>query len=83
MAIWDYIHGYAAPGRAELVTFYDHNDETLYRDVSLQIIGQHGWELISVLQTRDDETGEQRYEYFFKRNREEGYAEGFGQSRRN
>lgn len=83
MAIWEYIHGFAALQRPELITFYDHQDDALYRDVPLRTIGQHGWELVSTLLSRDPETGEQRYEFFFKRNRSEGYPEGFGRPRSN
>jgi hypothetical protein len=77
-AVWDYIHAYASPALPEQITFFDKYDKTLYRDVSLQTIGQHGWELVTVLLGRDPETKEARYEYFFKRNRAMGYSSGLG-----
>lgn len=80
-AIWEYIHGYAGADRPESITFFDHNDQVLYRDVTLRTIGQHGWELVQVLQAPDPRTRETRYEYFFKRNRAEGYPEGLGRDR--
>lgn len=83
MSIWEFIHGYASFSKPESITFFDNNDQALYRDVSIQIIGQHGWELISVLLSKDPNTGEQRYEYFFKRDRSEGYPPGFGKLRGN
>lgn len=76
MAIWDYIHAFAPLSRPESATFYDHHDQTLYRDVSLHTIGEHGWELVSVLLGQDPKSGDQRYEYFFKRNRDDGYTDG-------
>ncbi|TVQ99887.1 MAG: hypothetical protein EA398_11835 [Deltaproteobacteria bacterium] len=83
MAIWEYIHGFAGIDRPESITFYDHQDQALYRDVALKIIGQHGWELVSVIMSQDPETRESRYEYFFKRNREDGYPAGFGRAQGN
>ena len=82
-ALWEYIHGYASHDRPEKVTFYDHNDNCLYRDVHIKVIGQHGWELVSVLYTQSAESGESRYEYFFKRNREDGYESGLGETAKN
>lgn len=83
MSIWEFIHGYASFAKPESITFFDNHDQVLYRDVSIQIIGQHGWELVSVILSKDPNTGEQRYEYFFKRDRSEGYPAGFGKLRGN
>jgi hypothetical protein len=82
-AVWDYIHGYASMEQPELVTFFDHYDQTLYRDVSIQTIGQHGWELVSVLVTPDARSKSTRLAYFFKRNRAAGYTAGVARDRTN
>lgn len=78
-AIWEYIHGYAPLDNPNSVTFYDHQDDTLYRDVSLKIIGLHGWELVSVVYMSQ----KQRYEYFFKRDRALGYSPGLASTQTN
>lgn len=78
-SIWEYIHGYAPHDKPNEITFYDHQDDTLYRDVSLQTIGQHGWELVSVFYM----PSKQRYEYFFKRDRARGYAPGLSSGQTN
>lgn len=83
MALWEYIHGFASISRPDAITFFDHNDQVLYRDVALRTIGQHGWELVNVLQSTDPETSELRYEFFFKRDREQGYPAGLGRTRDN
>lgn len=75
-SIWEYIHGYAPRDNPTHITFYDTHDQTLYRDVSLQTIGQHGWELITVIVSPDGK----RYEYFFKRDRAQGYPAGLSES---
>lgn len=81
--IWDYIHGFARRDRPENITFYDNYDQTLYRDVQMRIIGEHGWELVSAIIAPDPESGALRYEYFFKRNRAQGYSGGLGRADRN
>lgn len=76
-AIWDYIVARAsveAPGK---LTFYDANDQTLYTDVALQTVGEHGWELTQVLLVEPPGL-DSYYQYFFKRNRAEGYSAGLG-----
>ena len=79
-SVWEFIHGFAGVDKPDLVTFYDHYDEVLYRDVHLKVIGQHGWQLVSVF--RSEQPGkESRYEYFFQRNRNEGFSEGLGRNR--
>ncbi len=74
-AVWEYIVGYAPVSKPETITFYDRHDAQLYRDVSLHTIGEHGWELVTVLRATGPESGEARYEYFFKRNHAEGYKD--------
>jgi len=71
-SIWEYIHGNAPHDSPNEITFYDYQDDTLYRNVTLQTIGGHGWELVSVFYM----PSKQRYEYFFKRDRSRGYAAG-------
>ncbi len=78
--IWEYIHGYASQDDASKITFFDYTDNTLYRDVHISTIGQHGWELVSTLMT--SQAGKQRYEYFFKRDRSRGYPAGFSDAKR-
>ncbi|MEO1268671.1 MAG: hypothetical protein AAFX99_11275 [Myxococcota bacterium] len=73
-SIWEYIHGYAPIDNPNSLTFFDEQDQTLYRDVSLKTIGLHGWELVTVLTSPKGN----RYEYFFKRDRAKGYATGLG-----
>ena len=82
-AIWDYIHGFARRDNPELITFYDHHDQCLYREVELQTVGSHGWELVNVMLAPDPANSELRYEYFFKRNRAEGYTEGAARTKKN
>ncbi len=76
-AAWEYIIGYAPKGQPQKVTFFDHHDNTLYRDVLLDIIGQHGWEMITAILSSDPASGQSRYEYFFKRDRARGFPAGF------
>ncbi len=52
-SIWEYIVGYAPQDEPQKVTFYDYHDETLYRELSLNVIGQHGWEMVSVIRSVD------------------------------
>ena len=79
---WEYIIGYAPKDEPHRVTFFDYNDNTLYREVELSIIGQHGWEMVSVLTSRDPATRAERYEYFFKRDRSRGYPASFSSGTR-
>ena len=44
------------------------------------MIGQHGWEMVTVLLKPDPQSGAMRYEYFFKRDRSKGYPAGFSKS---
>jgi hypothetical protein len=76
--IWDYIHGLAGRDRPELITYYDHYDQTLYRDLPMRVIGEHGWELVSAFVAPDPANGNLRYEYLFKRNRSRGFDAGIG-----
>lgn len=76
-SIWEYIVGYAPQDEPQKVTFYDYHDETLYRELPLDVLGQHGWEMVSVLRSPDPQSGLLRYEYFFKRDRSQGYPPGF------
>ena len=78
-SIWEYIHGYAPADNPTHITFYDQHDQTLYRDVPLQTIGQHGWELVTVLSG----TLSKRYEYFFKRDQALGYPSGLSKQESN
>ena len=83
LSVWEYIVGYAPTGQPHKVTFYDYQDKTLYREVDLEIIGQHGWELVTVILGRDPDTKQERYQYFFKRDRAKGYHEGFSKTKAN
>ena len=83
LSIWEYTIGYARKEQPHKVTFYDYHDGTLYRDVQLDIIGQHGWEMVTVLLSRDPDSGQPRYEYFFKRKQSDGYPPGFSKADRN
>jgi len=83
MAIWDYIHGFASCDQPELITFYDQYDHTLYRNLAIKTVGEHGWELVSVVLGNDPETQERRYEYFFKRDRSAGYDDGIARHQNN
>lgn len=76
--IWEYIHGYSST-EPELITFYDPYDETLYRNISLKVIGQHGWELVSVFVENEGH----RREFYFKRNRNNGYDSGIALKKEN
>ena len=78
-SIWEYIHAYAPADEPAQVTFFDWNDNTLYREVPLKTLGQHGWELVTVL-FRESTS---RYEYWFKRDSSEGYPPGFSQAPKN
>ncbi len=82
-SIWEYIIGYAPDGDPYTVTFFDYHDDTLYRDLPLDVLGQHGWEMVTVVLKPDPQSGARRYEYFFKRDRAEGYAAGFSRSTKN
>jgi len=82
-SIWEYIVGYAPREEPQKVTFYDYHDETLYRELSLNVIGQHGWEMVSVIRSSDPQSGQPRYEYFFKRDRTKGYEGGFSKTGQN
>lgn len=75
--VWEYIVGYAPKQQPHKVTFFDYHDKTLYRELHLDVIGQHGWEMVSVLLATDPASGATRYEYFFKRDRNQGYPSGF------
>ncbi len=66
MTIWEYMFGYAPTDRPSQVSFYDRKNGRLYRDVEIGTLGAHGWELLSVLSGTND-SGEPRYEYWFKR----------------
>ena len=81
--IWEYIVGYAPQDQPQKVTFYDYHDETLYRELPLNVIGQHGWEMVSVIRSIDPQSGQLRYEYFFKRDRNKGYPSGFSKMGKN
>jgi hypothetical protein len=83
MVVWQYIHGYAGRDKPEEITFFDHHDQTLYRDLSIHIIGQHGWELVSAMLVPDPKSGALRYEYIFKRQREDARDDGVANPRRN
>lgn len=82
-SVWEYIIGYAPKDQPHKVTFYDYHDGTLYRDLSLDVIGMHGWEMVSALVSDDPSTGARRYEYFFKRDRAKGYPPGFSRGSAN
>ena len=81
--IWDYLRARAKHDSPESLTFYDPHDDQVYSDVNLQVIGKHGWELVTVLSMVVVEGKPPVYEYFFKRNRARGYSAGFGQHRAN
>jgi hypothetical protein len=82
MSIWQYIHGFAGRDNPTRITFFDQFDNTLYRDLSLDVMGQHGWELVSVMLAPDPKTSELRYEYFFKRRREDDRDDGVATPKR-
>ncbi len=65
---WEYMHASASLDNPQNVSFYEDRHARLYRDVDLDTIGSHGWELVSVVTVADDD-GRPRYEYFFKRPR--------------
>ncbi len=65
---WEYMHASAGLDSPENVSFYEEEQERLYRDVDLNVIGSHGWELVSVVMVPNEE-GVLRYEFFFKRPR--------------
>ena len=65
---WEYMHASASLGTPQNVSFYEEHHARLYRDVDLDTIGSHGWELVSVVMVPNDE-GRIRYEFFFKRQR--------------
>jgi hypothetical protein len=81
--LWDFLRARASMENPESLSFYDTHDAVLYRDVDLQEIGKHGWELVTVLIVTPSETKPSLYEYFFKRNRTRGYSGGFGHQRAN
>ncbi|GEM_PF-6006365 len=63
---WEYMHASASLENPQNVSFYEENHTRLYRDVDLNTIGSHGWELVSVVMA-PNEKGRMRYEFFFKR----------------
>ena len=63
---WEYMHATAALDSPQNVSFYEEHHARLYRDVDLDTIGSHGWELVSVVMVPNEE-GRLRYEFFFKR----------------
>lgn len=65
---WEYMHASASIESPENVSFYEEHHARLYRDVGLDTIGSHGWELVAVVTAPNDE-GRLRYEFFFKRPR--------------
>ena len=65
---WEYMHASASPDTPQNVSFYEEHHARLYRDVDLDTIGSHGWELVSVVMVPNEE-GRLRYEFFFKRPR--------------
>lgn len=65
---WEYMHASASLGSPQNVSFYEEHHARLYRDVDLDTIGSHGWELVSVVMVPNGE-GRLRYEFFFKRQR--------------
>lgn len=76
LPIWEYLHARAGQDQPDRLGFFDPHDGVVYRDVTLVTMGQHGWELVSVLLVQE-RGAEPRYEYFFKRNRALGYPPGF------
>lgn len=62
---WEYMHANASLKSPQTVSFYEERYDRLYRDVDLNVIGTHGWELVSVVLVPHDEG--QRLAYFFKR----------------
>ena len=62
--MWEYLFVYAPKDKPYQVTFWDEGQ--LFRDVELNILGAHGWQLVSVL-PGTSESGETRYEYWLKR----------------
>lgn len=80
--IWDYLRARASLTNPDSLTFFDTHDNVLYRDVDLQEIGKHGWEMVAV-HTVTPDRATTVYEYFFKRNRAKGYSAGFGVQRAN
>ena len=68
--VWEYMHAAASRSKPQNVSFFEDRYERLYRGVDLDTIGTHGWELVSVVMVPTDE-GNLRYEYFFKRPRQE------------
>jgi hypothetical protein len=84
MAVWQFIHGFAGRDEPELITFYDHHDQTLYRDLPMATIGEHGWELVTAILAPDPKSNNGlRYEYFFKRRREDDTDDGVAKPKRN
>jgi hypothetical protein len=62
---WEYMHANASLKHPQTVSFFEEPQQRLYRDVDLNVIGTHGWELVSVVLVPHDEG--MRFEYFFKR----------------
>ena len=62
---WEYMHASASLKNPQTVSFYEERHERLFRDVDLNVVGTHGWELVSVVLVHHEEG--QRFEYFFKR----------------
>ena len=62
---WEYMHASASLGSPQVVSFFEERHERLFRQVDLDTIGTHGWELVSVVLVPHEQGT--RYEYFFKR----------------
>ena len=68
--MWDYLVGRASTEKPMLINFYDPANNRLYRDVHLNVLGAHGWELINTL-LAVNEGGSKTVLYYFKRPRDE------------
>jgi len=62
---WEYMHASASLKHPQIVSFYEKSHDRLFRDVDLNVVGTHGWELVSAVVVPND--GGMRFEYFFKR----------------
>ena len=62
---WEYMHASASLQTPQNVSFYEDRHTRLFRDVDLDTIGTHGWELVSVVLGPHKDGA--RFEYFFKR----------------
>lgn len=67
--MWEYLFGYARKDKPLKISFIDPSSEQqqLYRDVDLDTLGVHGWELVAVHLGESEASGEARYEYWLKR----------------